>query len=115
MDELSNSVALPAASTPADQLIGLHVHLPDNCTCGGREAVIGDGNEMHCAPCKASRKRLGPRTCRFLTAVVGNFGRPTEPVTLSCAIGEIQSLDLIMQPTTSGRLMDDWRTRRRQS
>ena len=112
--ETANSRLLPKTSTSAEQLAGLHVNVADDCTCGVRESTLGNDRELHCVGCGASRGRLGPRTTDFIIEIINTFGRPTAPVTLRRAIGHVDSLDLITQPARSGRLMDDWRTRRRQ-
>jgi hypothetical protein len=113
MDGLSNSVALPAASTPADQLVGLRVNVADNCICSSRKAVVGSDHVMQCVACGVSRGRLGPRTTKFITEITNKFGAPTTPITLRRAIGEIDSPDLIKAANT-GQLLNNWRTRRRQ-
>ena len=79
MDGLSNSVALPAASTP---LVGLRVNVADSCICSSRKAVIGSDHVMQCVACGVSRGSIGPRTTKFITEIISKFGRPTEPIEL---------------------------------
>jgi hypothetical protein len=95
-------------------LSGLRVNVADDCTCGTRESTLGDDRQLHCVGCGASRGRLGPRTTDFIVEIINTFGRPTEPITLRRAIGHVELLDLITQPTGNGRLVTDWRTRQRQ-
>ena len=112
-EKAPSSALLPNASTPIGQLAGLRVNLADDCSCGNRESVLGEGRELHCVTCGESRGRLGPRATAFLIEIINKFGRPTAPITLRRAIGEIDSLDLI-RAADSGRLVNEWRTRRRQ-
>jgi hypothetical protein len=93
-------------------LVGLRVNPADDCTCGARESVIGDGRELHCVICGESRGRLGPRATAFITEIISKFGRLTAPIALHRAIGHIESLDPITAADT-GQLLINWRTRRR--
>jgi hypothetical protein len=63
-----------------------------------------------------SRGLIGPKTRAFLTGILdsfGHLGRPTE-IVVCRPIGEIETLDLIMQPTANdGRLVSEQLAHRR--
>jgi hypothetical protein len=94
-------------------LAGLHVIVADECTCGTRESIIGDGRELRCASCGESRGRLGPRAASFINAIIEQFGRPNEAIMFRRAIGFVESPDLVAQPASNGQLVGEWLTSRR--
>jgi hypothetical protein len=88
-----------------DPLLDLVVSLPDLCKCGAAKAVIGAGRGPHlaslrCCACESHRGWLGHQTHSFLTKIVNQFGRPSEPVAIRRArdIGFISSPDLMILP-----------------
>jgi hypothetical protein len=99
-------------------LIGLKLILPDICEgCGTHQlAVIGPNNELHCIICERFRGHIGPKIRAFLTEILdrfGDLGRPPE-ITVRRAIGEIESVDLILSDRPSaGRLIGEQLARRR--
>lgn len=71
-------------TTPPDVLFGLHVELPDLCSCGSRFAVIEGGHGPHhvglrCA-CERHRGWVSGASHEFLTETVKRFGRPIKPI-----------------------------------
>jgi hypothetical protein len=66
--------------------VGLSVILPKPCgNCGSDSGIIGSSRGPHhasllCECCGAHRGWLSGTTCKFLSDVIENFGRPTEPI-----------------------------------
>ena len=73
-------------TTPSSSPIGLDVILPRQChDCGSDTAIIGSSAGPHharleCRGCGRHRGWLSAGTFRFLSDVIDNFGRPTEPI-----------------------------------
>jgi hypothetical protein len=71
---------------PRDRTHGLLVRTPRPCRrCGAEIAVIGPGKAMHaasliCAECETHRGWLSHESHRFITEIVNESGRPTEPM-----------------------------------
>jgi hypothetical protein len=103
---LGNSDARRSSNRQSnDPLLDLVVSLPDLCKCGAAKAVIGAGRGPHlaslrCCACESHRGWLGHQTHSFLTKIVNQFGRPSEPVAIRRArdIGFISSPDLMILP-----------------
>jgi hypothetical protein len=95
-------------------LAGLHIIAADHCACGTRESITSDGRELRCVSCGEPRGRLGLRATSFIAAIIEQFGRPSEAITFRRAIGYVESLDLVIQPASSGQLVDEWLASRRQ-
>jgi hypothetical protein len=92
---------------------GLLVIVPDECACGTRESIIGDGRELRCTSCGESRGRLGPSATSFITAIIEQFGLPNEAIRFRGPIGFVESLDLVTQPASNGQAVSEWLTSRR--
>jgi hypothetical protein len=77
-----------APTTPSSSPVGLSVILPKRCAdCGSGAAVVGSSRGPHhasllCESCRCHRGWLSGETFRFLSDVIDNFGRPTEPVVI---------------------------------
>ena len=66
---------------------GLLVQTPCACRCGAALAVIGPGKgphaaALHCEECDVHRGWVSHATHKFLTEIVNQFGRPTEPIVI---------------------------------
>jgi hypothetical protein len=78
-----------AVTTPSSSPVGLDVILPGQChDCGSDTAIIGSSAGPHsarlkCCGCGRHRGWLSASTFRFLSDVIDNFGRPTEPITVT--------------------------------
>jgi hypothetical protein len=78
-----------AVTTPSSSPIGLAVILlRPCCNCGDERATIGSSAGPHhaslnCYGCGGHRGWLSGATFKFLSDVIENFGRPTEPITVS--------------------------------
>jgi len=72
--------------TPSSSPIGLCVILPKPCcNCNSDTAVIGSSADPHharlnCNCCGGHRGWLGAATFKFLSNVIDNFGRPSQPI-----------------------------------
>jgi hypothetical protein len=72
--------------TPSSSPIGLSVILPKPCgNCGSAAAVVESSRGPHhasllCDRCGGHRGWLSGTTYRFLSGVIENFGRPSEPI-----------------------------------
>jgi hypothetical protein len=72
--------------TPSSSPVGLSVILPKPCgNCGSDSAIIGSSRGPHhasllCECCGGHRGWLSGSTYKFLSDVIANFGRPTEPI-----------------------------------
>jgi hypothetical protein len=79
-------LAMFSVTTPSSSPVGLTVILPSLCrNCGYDTAIIGSSAGPHyarlnCAGCECHRGWLSGETFNFLSDVIDNFGRPTEPV-----------------------------------
>jgi hypothetical protein len=75
-----------AVTSPSSSPVGLTVILPRLCrNCGADTGVIGSSAGPHharlkCCGCGCHSGWLSGETFRFLSDVIDNFGRPTEPV-----------------------------------
>jgi hypothetical protein len=83
--------ATAPSSTPTfvplpNTLIGITVKLPDACKpCGSHLALIGTAPvphraSLHCQKCRIFRGWVSSEAFRFVTKIVEQFGRPTEPI-----------------------------------
>lgn len=66
---------------------GLIVKLPDACSCGATQATVGSSAGPHhaslrCRACERHRGWMSGETYNFITRVIDNFGRPTEPISV---------------------------------
>jgi hypothetical protein len=74
------------STTPSSSPIGLSVIVPKPCgNCGSDSAIIGSSRGPHhasllCECCGGHRGWLSGITFHFLSDVIENFGRPTEPI-----------------------------------
>jgi hypothetical protein len=79
-------LAMFETTAPSSSPVGLSVILPRQCgNCGSDNAIIGSSRGPHhasvlCACCGGHRGWLSGTTYRFLSDVIENFGRPTEPI-----------------------------------
>jgi hypothetical protein len=75
-----------APTTPSSSPVSLSVILPKPCrNCGYDTAIVGSSAGPHyarlnCCSCGCHRGWLGGQTFHFLSDVIDNFGRPTEPI-----------------------------------
>jgi hypothetical protein len=73
-------------ATTTSSPIGLSIILPKQCSnCGSDSAVVGSSRGPHhasllCNCCGGHRGSLSGTTYRFLSGVIENFGRPSEPI-----------------------------------
>ena len=72
---------------PRDRTHGLLVQLPTACRCDCEFAVVGEGKAMHaaslcCVECGVHRGWLSHATYKFITEIITQFGRPTEPIVI---------------------------------
>jgi hypothetical protein len=96
-----------------DPLVGLRVLTLDDCKCGGgRESIIVGERQLQCMYCAAPHGRLGPRATSFITAIIEQFGRSSEPIKFNKALGHVESSDLF-QPAGHGSLTTEWLASRR--
>lgn len=78
----------PVEPLPRDRMHGLLVRTPRPCRrCSSELAVIGPGKGPHaasltCAECETHRGWLSHEFHRFITEIVNESGRPTEPIVL---------------------------------
>jgi hypothetical protein len=85
---MSSQLALfDAPKTPADQLVGSQVKLPDPCECGCGIATVGPGKAQHkasltCASCGRHRGWLSHNTYAFIAEIINKFGCPTTPIVI---------------------------------
>jgi hypothetical protein len=83
---MSEQLTMLDITTPSSSPIGLIVILPKPCSnCGSDSAVVGSSRGPHhasllCECCDRHRGWLSGTTYRFLSDVITNFGRPTEPI-----------------------------------
>jgi hypothetical protein len=74
------------STSPSSSPIGLSVIVPKLCSnCGSDSAVVGSSRGPHhasllCECCEAHRGWLSGSTYKFLSDVIANFARPTEPI-----------------------------------
>jgi hypothetical protein len=77
------SSVLPA---PNPAINGLVAKLPDICKkCGSHLAIIGPAPvphraSLHCKECRAFRGWVSDTSFKFVSKVVEQFGKPTEPI-----------------------------------
>jgi hypothetical protein len=79
--------AIHRASQRGLPVLGLRVHLPDTCDCGGSTALIGADSALHlaelrCDSCDAYRGSMARVTYGFIAQIIDNFGRPTVPIVI---------------------------------
>jgi hypothetical protein len=63
-------------------LIGVSVHLPEQCRCGSETAVVGEDDVLSCRSCRRRRGPLSSYALRWLRQTIQEFGYPIEPITL---------------------------------
>ena len=74
---------LPA---PNPAISGLVAKLPDVCKkCGSHLAIIGPASvphraSLHCKECRTFRGWVSDTSLKFVSKVVEQFGKPTEPI-----------------------------------
>lgn len=79
-------LAMFETTAPSSLPIGLTVILPKLCgNCGSDSAAVGSSRGPHhasllCECCDRHRGWLSGSTYKFLSDVIENFGRPTEPI-----------------------------------
>ena len=76
-------------TTPEERgpLFGLAVKLPDTCRCNSDVVRIGAPcgphlAELRCSHCERHRGWLPREAHKFITEIISNFGRPTEPIAI---------------------------------
>jgi hypothetical protein len=83
---MNAQLAMFETAAPSSSPIGLTVILPKPCgNCGSDSAIIGSSRGPHhanllCECCSRHRGWLSGTTYKFLSDVIENFGRPTEPI-----------------------------------
>jgi hypothetical protein len=83
---LSSTETFTPLGKIANPLIGINVKLPDGCKhCASDLAVIGAAPvphraSLHCKECQLFRGWVSDTSFRFVSRVVEQFGKPTEPV-----------------------------------
>ena len=68
-----------------DPLIGIEIKMSRRCRCQHDLFVVGPGRgahraSLHCTRCARHCGWLSHRAAKFLSDVIEQFGRPTEPV-----------------------------------
>jgi hypothetical protein len=69
----------------ADPLVGIEINLPRHCQCGHEMLHVGPGGDPHraslqCARCGRHCGWLSHKAAKFLSDVIGRFGKPVAPV-----------------------------------
>jgi hypothetical protein len=81
-----NQLSIFESTLPSSSPIGLTVIMAKPCrNCGSDSAIIGSSRGPHhasalCECCGGHRGWLSGTTFKFLSDVIENFGRPTEPI-----------------------------------
>jgi hypothetical protein len=93
------------ATSNADVLDGLEVHLLSNCgKCGCVTGLIGTEarrSSLRCASCRAHLGWIPGTAERFLQKIVERFGRPTKPIEVR------HNRNAELSPPPSGAAADD--------
>jgi hypothetical protein len=83
---MSTQMEMFPIAAPSTSAVGLVMVLEDRpCPCGEVKVTIGASAAMHhaslaCATCERHRGWLSGETHRFITDIIDNVGRPTEPI-----------------------------------
>jgi hypothetical protein len=77
-------------TAPSTGLSGVQLRLPSPCNCGSGIVTIGSSKAMHnaairCSECGVHRGWLSRAEVEHLAAIVGESGRPTEPIDIGSA------------------------------
>jgi hypothetical protein len=84
---MTAQLAMFPSTVSSASVIGLAVKLPRPCWCGSMVATIGSSAGPHharlqCAGCETHRGWLSRDSYEFIVAVVDEFGRPEQPITI---------------------------------
>jgi hypothetical protein len=85
---VSAQLTLFDSTVSSTSVIGLEVKVPwQPCRCGAVTATIGSSAgphhaSLHCARCDNFRGWLCAESYRFINAVIDEFGRPDQPITV---------------------------------
>jgi hypothetical protein len=79
-----NQLDMFGTTTSPTSILGLTVEMPDVCNaCGGRLAVIRSSCRPHFGRYTCAGRWISAATYRYLTTVVGTFGRPSKPIRIT--------------------------------
>jgi hypothetical protein len=83
----SAQLTLFGSTVSSTSVLELAVRLPRPCWCGSAVATIGSSAGPHhgrlrCAGCETHRGWLSRESYEFIAAVIDEFGRPDQPITI---------------------------------
>jgi hypothetical protein len=86
LDLFDNTVTAPSTAA----VTGIRLRLPSPCHCGSGTVIIGSSAGPHsasirCAGCDRHRGWLSRAEVERISAIVGESGRPTEPIDIGGA------------------------------